>query len=115
WNRVTITSMAIGLWGVTVMLSLLVGNFAQLVCARIAAGVGEAGCVPPTYSLVGDYFPAPSERARAMAIYMLASPISSLVSFGLGGWLNELYGWRIALFVMGIPALLIAVVVKMTI
>src|SRR6476660_8451315 len=59
-NRVTITSLAIALWGVTVMLSLTVTNFARLVCARIAAAVGESGCMPPTYSLVGDYFP---ERA----------------------------------------------------
>src|ERR1700688_3910421 len=61
-NRVTITSIAIGLWGLTVMLCLFVTNFFQLVCARIAAAVGEAGCTPPTYSLVGDYFPRPEER-----------------------------------------------------
>ena len=46
-----------------------VTNFAQLAMARIAAGVGEAGCMPPTYSLVGDYFPGPSERTRAMTTY----------------------------------------------
>src|SRR5207302_3135332 len=72
-NRVTITSMAIALWGATVMTSLIVKSFTQLVFARIAAAIGESGCMPPTYSLVGDYFPEPSERARAMTIYMVAS------------------------------------------
>ena len=71
--------------------------------------------MPPTYSLVGDYFPEPARRARAMSIYMLASPVSALVSFVLGGWLCEHFGWRIALFVMGAPALLMAMLVKMTI
>jgi MFS family permease len=114
-NRVTITAMAVALWGLTVMSCLLVTNFIQLVCARIAAAVGEAGCMPPTYSLVGDYFPGSSERPRAMATFMLAGPLSSLISFLVGGWLNEVYGWRVAFFVMGIPALAIAVIVKMTI
>src|SRR5688572_10902218 len=61
-NRATIASLAIGLWGLTVMACLLVTNYVQIVIARIAAAVGESGCKPPTYSLVGDYFPQPAER-----------------------------------------------------
>jgi predicted MFS family arabinose efflux permease len=114
-NRATITALAIGFWGITVMACLLVTNFVQLVCARIAAAVGEAGGMPPTYSLVGDYFPGSAERTQAMTFYMLAGPLSSLTSFALGGWLNERYGWRTTFFVMGIPALLIALLVKFTI
>jgi MFS family permease len=114
-NRVSITSIAIGLWGATVMVCLVVTNFVQLAFARIAAAVGEAGCMPPTYSLLGDYFPRPAERSGAMSVYMLAGPLSALVSFVVGGWLNELYGWRITFFVMGIPALLLAALVKMTV
>lgn len=70
-DRAGITSLAIGVWGLTVMACLFVTNFTQLVIARVAAAVGEAGCMPPTYSLVGDYFQAPTERTRAMSIYML--------------------------------------------
>src|SRR6266852_4948977 len=84
-NRATITSVAIALWGVTVMLCLFVGNFVQLVFARVAAAVGESGCMPPTYSLVGDYFPTSAERTRAMSVYMLANPLSTLGSFVVGG------------------------------
>lgn len=114
-DRVTITSVAIGLWGLTVMASLLVTNFIQLAFARIAAAVGESGCKPPTYSLVGDYFPQPAERTRAMAVYWLGSPLASLISFIVGGWLNELYGWRLTFFLMGIPGLMLALLVKLTI
>lgn len=113
-NRVTITSLAIGLWGLTVMACLLVGSYVQLVFARIAAAVGESGCKPPTYSLLGDYFPQPGERTRAMAIYWLGSPLSSLISFIMGGWLNELYGWRVTFFLMGIPGLMLAFLIKWT-
>jgi predicted MFS family arabinose efflux permease len=71
--------------------------------------------MPATYSLLGDYFPAASERTRAMTIYMLAGPLAPLVSFILGGWLNDHYGWRAAFFAVGIPGLLAAVLVKLTI
>jgi MFS family permease len=114
-NRVTITSVAIGLWGATVMLSIFVSNFVQLVFARIAAAIGEAGCMPPTYSLLGDYFPEPAERTRAMAIYMLAGPLAGTISFVLGGAFNEFFGWRVTFCLMGIPGLMLAVLVKLTI
>jgi MFS family permease len=114
-NRTTITSLAIALWGATVMLCMLVTNFTQLVLARVAAGVGESGCLPPTYSLVGDYFPQRAERTRAMAIYWLANAFAALISFILGGWLNARYGWRWTFFVMGAPALVVAVIVKLTV
>lgn len=114
-NRATITSIAIGMWGATVMACLFVTNYFQLVLARIAAAIGESGCKPPTYSLVGDYFPAPAERSRGMAIYMSGGPLSALLSLILGGWLNERYGWRFTFFLMGIPGLILAVLIKLTI
>jgi MFS family permease len=114
-NRVTISALAIGMWGLTAMACVAVGSYAQLVLARIAAGVGESGCKPPTYSLVGDYFPSAAERAPALAFYLGGSSVASLLSYMAGGWLNEQYGWRLAFFMMGVPALLLAVLVKWTI
>jgi MFS family permease len=114
-NRVTIASLAIGLWGLTVMSSVFVGNYFQLLCARIAAAVGESGCKPPTYSLVGDYFPEAGARTSAMAVYMMGSPLAALLSYVAGGWLNELYGWRLTFFIMGIPGLILALLFKLTV
>jgi len=114
-NRVTITSLAIGLWGLTVMACVFVNNYTQLVMARMAAAVGESGCKPPTYSLIGDYFPAPVARIRAMTLYLSGGPISALLGLVVGGWLNEHYGWRMTFFLMGIPGLMLAAVIKLTI
>lgn len=114
-NRVTITSLAIGLWGLTVMACMFVTSYLQLVASRVLAAVGESGCKPPTYSLVGDYFPKPAERTRAMAVYIAGSPLSNLLSFVAGGWLSELYGWRMAFFVLGVPGLILAIILKLTI
>lgn len=114
-NRVSIASAAIGLWGLTVMMCLFVTSYAQLALARFAAAVGEAGCKPPTYSLVGDYFPGAAERTRAMSVYWLGSPVAGLVSFIAGGRLCELYGWRMTFFLMGIPGLVLALLLKWTV
>lgn len=113
-DRSLIAAGSIGLWGLTMMGFMLVGNFAQLLIARIAVAVGEAGCKPPTYSLIGDYFRGAVERTRAMTVYWLSNPLASLVGFIAGGWLNEHLGWRMTFLVMGIPGLLLAVLVWLT-
>src|SRR5215469_1799760 len=74
-DRSLIASIAIGFWGATVMLCFYVTNYTQLLLARVAAAVGGAGCMPPTHSLLGDFFESPRQRTRAMAIYMLANPL----------------------------------------
>lgn len=113
-DRVTISAIAISLWSVTVMACLWVSNYTQLVLARIAAAVGESGCKPPTYSLVGDYFPKAAERTRAMSVYVTGNFLSTLATFMLGGWLNERYGWRTTFFLLSLPGFLLAVLVKLT-
>jgi MFS family permease len=113
-NRVRITSLAIGLWGITMTACLFITGFYTLLLARICAAVGEAGCMPPSYSLVGDYFSKAAERARAMAVYMSGSALSSVVGFVGGGWLIENYGWRIALVAIGMLGIALALVVSST-
>jgi MFS family permease len=114
-NRTIITSVAVALWGTTVMACFFVTTFVQLVLARVAAAIGASGCMPPTYSMVGDYFPGSAGRTQAMTIYMLSNPLSNLISFVLGGWLNERYGWRVTFLVLGVPALFMALIVKLSV
>jgi predicted MFS family arabinose efflux permease len=113
-DRSLIAAGSIGLWGLTMMGFVLVGNFVQLLIGRIIVAVGEAGCKPPTYSMVGDYFPGKLERTRAMSIYWLSNPLAALIGFVAGGWLNEHFGWRMTFFIVGIPGLLLAVLVWFT-
>jgi predicted MFS family arabinose efflux permease len=114
-DRVTISSLSIGLWGLTCMACLFVGNYTQLVFARIAAAVGEAGCKPPTYSLVGDYFPDAAARPRAMAVYLTGGSLASLLSFALGGWVSERLGWRSAFVLAGVCGPVLALLTRLTI
>jgi predicted MFS family arabinose efflux permease len=114
-NRPNITTLAMGVWAFSVMACLLVTNFTQLVLARLVASVGEAGCKPPSYSLIGDYFVSQADRVRAMGVFALNNPFAAMISFIAGGWLSEVVGWRATFFLMGLPALALAILVKATV
>lgn len=112
-NRVAIISITTALWSVAVMLCGMASSFSHLLLIRIAAGVGEAGCIPPAHSLLADYFTR-AERPRAVSIYMLGGPLSALIGFFLAGWLNEFYGWRLTFLFLGLPGVALAVLAWLT-
>src|SRR3954452_17110510 len=55
-NRVTIIASTCALWSIAVAMCGLASTFAQLLLIRVAVAVGEAGCLPPAFSLIADYF-----------------------------------------------------------
>ena len=113
-NRRNIISLALAIWSGMTALSGLAQNFWQLLLARIGVGVGEAGCSPPAHSMIADYYPA-NRRATALGIYSLGIPFGILFGFVAGGWMNEFFGWRMAFFVVGIPGLILAVIVRLSV
>ena len=60
---------------------------------RVGVGVGEAGFSAVAVSVISDY-ESDTHRARALSNFMLAYLIAGLISDLLGGWVNQLYGWR---------------------
>jgi MFS family permease len=113
-NRVTIISLTLGLWALTNMAFVLVTSFVQLLLLRIVAAVGDAGCKPLTYSLLGDYFPERAERTRAMYVWYLANPLAALISWMAAGWLNERYGWRLTFLAAGLLGWPLALLARWT-
>lgn len=109
-NRVRLISLALAIWSAMTAVCGLAQNFVQLLFARIGVGVGEAGCTPAAHSLISDSV-APEKRSSAIAFYGLGVPIGSLLGLIIGGIVNDLYGWRIALMLVGLPGLLLALVV----
>lgn len=109
-NRVAITSLALGVWSFAVGACVFAGSFSSLIGFRMLAAVGAAAVMPPTYSLVGDYFSSSNARTRAMTIYTSANTLSLCASFILGGYLGARYDWRVAFGVLGALGLLVSVV-----
>jgi predicted MFS family arabinose efflux permease len=112
--RRTIIAVGLFVWSAMTACSGLARNFAQLALARVGVGVGEAAGSPPAHSLLSDYFP-PERRATALSIYNAGIYVGAMFGALAGGWLSELFSWRVAFFVVGIPGLALAVAVRATI
>lgn len=112
-DRVKIISITVALWSVAVGLCSRAASFLQLLTIRIGVAVGEAGCHPPAFSLISDYFER-AARPRAVARYMLAWPIALLLGFFAAGWLNQLYGWRSTFVTIATPGLLLGALAAAT-
>ena len=81
--------------------------FTALAAARVGLAIGEAGCNPCAQSLIADYVP-PERRGRALAIYTMGGPAGLIAAGFLGGALADLYGWRMAFYVLGGASLAVA-------
>lgn len=113
-NRVTIVSVSLALWSGFTAISGAANNFVQLALARVGVGIGEAGGSPPSHSLISDYFPK-ENRAGALAIFAMGIPIGVSLAYLGGGWLTETFSWRVAFVVVGLPGVILAILLKLTV
>ena len=113
-NRVWLISVCLAIWSAMTAICGIAQNFVQLALARVGVGVGEAGCTPAAHSLIADTVP-PEKRSSAIAFFGLGIPIGGLLGLIIGGVVNDQYGWRIALMLVGAPGLLLALVLPMLI
>lgn len=113
-NRVWLISICLAVWSGMTAICGFAQNFAQLALARIGVGIGEAGCTPAAHSLIADSVPA-EKRSSAIAFFGLGIPIGGLLGLIIGGIVNDQYGWRIALMLVGAPGLLLAFVLPLII
>ncbi len=139
-NRVKIMTACIILWSVMTALCGVATGFIAILIFRVGVAVGEAGCTPPANSIIGDYF-KPVSRATALGIYsmgvtlggvlanLFGGPLAQMKGETFGNWLNSIglnflfggldwvniEGWRIAFVIVGIPGVLIALLLYMTI
>ena len=114
YNRISIISICLGLWSGMTIASGVATNYIQLALARVGVGVGEAGAIPASHSIIADKYPA-EKRSGAMAVFQLGVPLGILAGFAAGGWLSEWFGWRMSLVVVGAPGLLLALILKLTV
>ncbi len=112
-DRPRIIAASVAVWSIFTMACGYAQTFVQLALARLMVGVGEAGCTPPSHSLISDYVPK-EKRSSALAIYSTGIPLGGLLGMALGGLVADAYGWRTAFIVAGLPGLLIAVLTMLT-
>ena len=113
-NRVNIISIAVAAWSLATIICGTVTSYGQLFLARVGVGIGEAGGGPPSHSLISDYF-EPGRRSLAISIYSLGVSLGAVFGLVLGGFVAEYYGWRMVFIVAGVPGILLAILVKLTV
>jgi ACS family tartrate transporter-like MFS transporter len=98
-------------WGVIATLTGFVQNVHQLYWARFLLGLAEAGYVPGVCLYLTYWFPK-REQARALALFLLGLPVSSIVGSPLSGYiLDHVHwlgagSWRWLLILEGLPPIL---------
>jgi MFS family permease len=100
-NRAKIVGAACTLWSAATIACGLARTYPELAVARMTVGVGEAGGVPPSYSMIADYFP-PNRRGMAYGIYNLGPPIGQALGVAFGASVAATYSWRDAFVVLGV-------------
>ncbi|MCR5879841.1 MFS transporter [Phenylobacterium sp. J367] len=119
----------IAAWSLMTAACALARGYVGLFLARIGVGVGEATLSPAVYSMLGDYFPR-EKLGRAMAVYSIGVPLGSGIALMAGSLVvkivtegppvalpivGELAPWRLTFLWVGLPGLLVALLVALTV
>ena len=113
-NRKRLVVACLTIWSAFTAFTGLAGSFAHMLIARIGVGIGEAGGVPPSHSILSDLYPK-EKRASALGIFSLGVPLGLGFSFIAAGQLIARVGWRGTLVVLGICGIALALLMLFTI
>lgn len=104
-------------WGLVTCAMMAVQGPVLFYVLRILLGLAEAGFFPGIILYLTYWFPA-RDRARAVAFFMAASPITGMLGGPVGGAILQyldgaggLRGWQWLFVLEGIPAIVLGVVV----
>jgi MFS family permease len=114
WSRVNVLALAVAVWSLATASCGAAVGFVSLFLARAATATGEAGGSPPSHSLISDYFPL-GKRATALAVYAMSVPFGTALGNFAAGHANVAFGWRWTFVLMGLPGLLVALLVWLTV
>ena len=102
-------------WGLVSMSMMFVTDKASFYTMRVLLGIAEAGFFPGIVLYLTHWIPS-SDRARAGALFMIATPVAMIVGapvsealLGLHGRLG-LAGWQWLFLIEGLPAVILGFV-----
>jgi predicted MFS family arabinose efflux permease len=113
-NRRTLLAASVAVWSLMTTLTGYTRGYFDLLLARIGVGVGEAGGTPACNSIIADYFP-PNRRSMAMTVFALGAPIGAWLGSDIAGYVSTQHGWRAAFLVLGVPGIILALIVLVTV
>ncbi len=109
--RRDIIAVALVLWSAATGGAGMAAGFWTLFLCRALVGIGEAAFATVSPTLIADYFP-PDRRSTVLSAFFMATPVGSALGYILGGRIAEAWGWRAAFFLVGLPGLGLAAVMR---
>jgi EmrB/QacA subfamily drug resistance transporter len=101
-GRRRVFSIGMVLFTIASVACAFAGDIVMLDASRAVQGLGGALLFATSLALLADAFPAPAERAKALAAY--GASIGAAFAFGplVGGALTTAFGWQ-AVFLVNLP------------
>ena len=102
-------------WGIISALMALVGGTTSFYALRFLLGVAEAGFFPGIILYLTYWYPS-KYRARILAAFAIAVPVSTVIGAPVSGYLlgfdgvGGLKGWQWLFILEGIPSILLGIV-----
>jgi len=113
-NRSRLLATLVAIWSGVTVLCVLAGQFWHLAVSRAIIGGAESGGSPASLSILSDLYP-PERRATVSSIFFAGAGVGGIISFLVGGYIAQHFGWRAVFFVYGAPGLLLAVLIWFTV
>ncbi len=108
-SRKRLLAGLIFVWSGATMACGLAQSYWQLVVARFSVGAAEAGGAPASMSIISDMFPK-SRRGTALGIFWCSTAFAAALTFALGSWAVQQWGWRSAFLFAGAPGIALGLV-----
>lgn len=112
--RRNVLAWALAAWSAMTAVCGLAQSYLQLALARASVAASESAAMPISHSMLTDLYP-PARRATVFGILMAAGAGGIAAGLYLGGWINQHYGWRMTFFVVGLPGIALALLLRFTV
>ena len=112
-HRGKIIAASVAIWSIFTALTSIASHFIHLLLARIGVGIGEAGGVAPSQSLIASHFSA-QQRPLALSIFQCGATIGIALVSIIGAYTISHFGWRYSFLIFAMPGLLLAVLLRYT-
>ena len=112
-NRRNLLAACLAAWSLMTVLSGFTRSIFQLGMAQSMVAVAESGSPPAMNSLISDLF-ARKERGLPLSVWFMGVSMGYFLGYALGGHLADAYGWRMAFVILGVPGIVLAVLIRLT-
>jgi Major Facilitator Superfamily len=114
YNRAILFSVTAAIGEGACLATYFAQTYTQLYICRALTGFALGGAVPLIYSILGDLYPA-NERHAVSAIVSMGSGLGQTIGQGVAGFLGPTFGWRLPFAIIGLPSLVCALIVFLTV